>query len=346
MYLKVLCLNTKIGEKFLVVINNMVIANIVQAVTMGLRQELARDKTVMLLGEDIGRNGGVFRATDGLQAEFGADRVVDTPLAELGIIGVSIGLAVNGMRPVAEIQFSGFVYSAFDQLLSHASRIRMRSRGRYSCPMVLRAPYGGGIRALELHCESGESLFSNIPGLKMVVPSNPYDTKGLLAAAIREQDPVIFYEPMRIYRAIKQDIPEEEYFVPIGKANVVQQGDDLTLIAWGAMLKTCTDAIEKLNSKYSVELIDLRTINPYDAETVIASVKKTGRCVIAHEAVKTCGFAAELIAAINEKALLSLEAPVVRVTSPDVPFPLAKLENYYLPDVNRVLKGIEKVMGF
>jgi len=198
----------------------MVVANIVQAVTMGLRQELARDKRVMVLGEDVGLNGGVFRATDGLQKEFGPDRVVDTPLAELGIVGVSIGLAVNGMRPVAEIQFSGFMYSTFDQLLSHAGRIRMRSRGRYTCPLVVRTPYGGGIRALELHCESGESIFAHTPGLKMVIPSNPYDTKGLLAAAIRDPDPVIFYEPMRIYRAIKQDIPEDEYFVPIGKANV------------------------------------------------------------------------------------------------------------------------------
>ena len=324
----------------------MAVANIVQAVNLGLRQELTRDKNVVLLGEDIGLNGGVFRATDGLQKEFGADRVIDTPLAELGIVGASIGMAVNGLRPVAEIQFSGFMYSAFDQLLSHAARIRMRSRGRYTCPMVVRTPYGGGIRALELHCESGESMFSHIPGIKMVVPSNPYDTKGLLASAIRDPDTVVFYEPMRIYRAIKQEIPDDEYTVPLGKANVVQHGDDLTLIAWGAMVKTCAEAIEKLSGKYSVELIDLRTINPYDAETVISSVKKTGRCVIAHEAIRTCGFAAELIAAINEKALLNLEAPVVRVTSPDVPLPLAKLESYFLPDIGRVLKGIEKVMGF
>ena len=324
----------------------MVVANIVQAVTMGLGQEMARDKNVVVLGEDVGINGGVFRATEGLQKEFGSNRVIDTPLAELGIVGASIGMAVNGLKPVAEIQFSGFVYAAFDQLLSHAGRIRMRSRGRFTCPLVLRTPYGGGIRALELHCESGEALFSHIPGIKMVIPSNPYDTKGLLAAAIRDPDPVIFYEPMRIYRAIKQDIPEKEYIVPIGKANIVQEGDDLTLIAWGAMVKTCSDAIEKLNNKYSVELIDLRTINPYDAETIISSVKKTGRCVIVHEAIRTSGFAAELIAAINEKALLSLEAPVVRVTSPDVPFPLAKLENYFLPDVNRIIKGIEKVMSF
>src|SRR3989338_5149800 len=221
----------------------MVVANIVQAVTMGLRQEMKRDRNVVVLGEDVGINGGVFRATEGLQKEFGAERVIDTPLAELGIVGISIGMAVNGLRPVAEIQFSGFVYAAFDQLLSHAGRIRMRSRGRYSCPLVVRTPYGGGIRALELHCESGEALFPHIPGLKMVIPSNPYDTKGLLAAAIRDPDPVIFYEPMRIYRAIKQDIPENDYIVPIGKANIVQEGDDLTLIAWGAMVKTCQDTI-------------------------------------------------------------------------------------------------------
>ena len=324
----------------------MPIANVVQAVTMGLRQELKRDKNVIVLGEDVGLNGGVFRATDGLQKEFGADRIIDTPLAELGIVGTAIGLAVNGMKPVAEIQFSGFLYGAFDQLLSHAARIRSRSRGRFSCPLVVRAPYGTGIRALELHCESGESMFSHVAGLKMVVPSNPYDTKGLLAAAIRDPDPVIFYEPMRIYRAIKQDIPEDDYVVPLGKANVIHQGDDVTLIAWGAMVKTCQEAIAKLQGKYSVELIDLRTINPYDAETIISSVRKTGRCVIAHEAPRTAGFAAELIAAINEKALLSLHAPVVRVTGPDVPIPIAKLEGYYLPDANRIIKGIEKVMSF
>ena len=324
----------------------MTVANIVQSVTLALRSELARDKRVVVLGEDVGLNGGVFRATDGLQKEFGPDRVIDSPLAELGIVGVSIGMAINGMRPVAEIQFSGFLYAALDQILSHAGRIRMRSRGRYSCPLVVRTPYGGGIRALELHCESGEAIFSHVAGIKMVVPSNPYDTKGLLVSAIRDPDPVIFYEPMRIYRAIKQDIPDDDYTVPIGKANIISQGDDLTLISWGAGVKLCTDTLEKLNNKYSVELIDLRTINPYDAQTIIASVKKTGRCVIVHEAIRTCGFAAELIASINEKALLSLEAPVVRVTSPDVPFPLYKLENYYLPDVNRVIKGIEKVMSF
>lgn len=324
----------------------MTVATIVQAINMALRQEMKRDRKVMILGEDVGLDGGVFRATDGLIREFGAERVCDTPLAELGIVGTSIGLAINGMRPVAEIEFSGFMYATFDQILSHAVRIRTRSRGSYSCPMVIRTPYGGGIRALELHCESGESIFAHVPGLKMVIPSNPYDAKGLLASAIRDPDPVIFYEPMRIYRAIKQDIPEEDYTVPLGKAQVMQEGNDLTLISWGSMFKQSMDAVAKMNSKYSVELIDLRTISPLDEDTIIASVKKTGRCVVVHEAPRTCGFAAEIVAQINEKALLSLQAPVERVTSPDVPFPMSKLENYYFPSQERIVKGIEKVMSF
>ena len=324
----------------------MVVATIVQAVNMALKQEMKRDKSVILLGEDVGVDGGVFRASDGLIQEFGKERVFDTPLAELGIVGTSIGLAINGMKPVAEIEFSGFMYATMDQILSHAVRIRTRSRGSFTCPMVIRTPYGGGIRALELHCESGESIFAHIPGLKMVIPSNPYDAKGLLASAIRDPDPVIFYEPMRIYRAIKQDIPEEEYTVPIGKAQVVQEGSQITVISYGSMFKQCMDAIAKMNGKYSVELIDLRTISPLDEDAIIASVKKTGRCVVVHEAPKTCGFAAEIIAQINEKALLSLQAPVARVTSPDVPFPFSKLENYYFPSQERIIKAIEGVMSF
>tara|TARA_Y100000310_G_scaffold151291_1_gene150879 strand:+ start:14049 stop:15017 length:969 start_codon:yes stop_codon:yes gene_type:complete len=322
----------------------MVEANIVQAVNLALKQELERDDKVMVMGEDVGLNGGVFRATDGLQKIFGEDRVVDTPLAELGIVGTAIGLAVNGMKPVAEIQFSGFMWGPFDQIYSHAGRVRMRSRGRFTCPMVVRTPYGAGIRALELHCESNEAVFASTPGVKMVVPSTPYDTKGLLAAAIRDPDPVIFYEPMRIYRAIKQDIPDEEYFIELGKANVVQEGSDVTLIAWGAMMKVCLDVLK--NVKHSVEAIDLRTISPCDWDTVINSVKKTGRCVIVHEAVKTCGFGAEIAATINEKALLSLQAPVLRVASPNVPTPMARLENYYLPDEKRIVKAIEEVMKY
>ncbi len=324
----------------------MVVATVVQAINMALRQEMKLNPKVMLLGEDVGTDGGVFRASDGLIKEFGAERVVDTPLAELGIVGTSIGLSLAGMRPIAEIEFSGFMYATMDQLLSHAARIRTRSRGSYTCPMVIRTPYGGGIRALELHCESGESIFSHVPGLKMIVPSNPYDAKGLLASAIRDNDPVIFYEPMRIYRAIKQDIPEEAYTVPIGKANVVQEGTQLTLVAWGSMFKQSMDAVAKLNNKYSVELIDLRTLAPWDYETVVESVKKTGRCVIVHEAPKTCGFAAEIIATLNEKALLSLQAPVERVTGPDVPYPMSKLENYYMPSPERIIKAIEKTMSF
>lgn len=324
----------------------MAIATIVQAVNMALRQEMARDEKVMILGEDVGLDGGVFRATDGLLKQFGEERVSDTPLAELGIIGTSIGLAINGMRPIAEIEFSGFMYASFDQILSHAVRVRTRSRGSFSCPMVIRTPYGGGIRALELHCESGESIFAHVPGLKMVVPSNPYDAKGLLASAIRDPDPVIFYEPMRIYRAIKQDIPEDEYTVPIGKAQVVSEGSDVTVIGWGSMFKQAMDAATKMNRKYSVELIDLRTLAPWDEETVLESVKKTGRCVIVHEAPRTCGFAAEIIATINDHALLSLQAPIERVTSPDVPYPLSKLENYYFPSQEKIIKGIEKVMSF
>lgn len=318
--------------------------NIVQAVNLALRQEMGKDDRVLVLGEDVGRNGGVFRATDGLLEEFGEGRVIDSPLSELGIIGTSIGLATNGMHPVAEIQFSGFLYAAFDQLTTHAARIRTRSRGRFTCPMVVRVPYGGGIRALELHCESQEAMLAHMPGIKVVVPSGPYDAKGLLISAIRDPDPVVFMEPMRIYRAIKEDVPEEEYTVPIGRASIVQEGTDLTVISWGAMLKYTRDALAK--TKYSAEIIDLRTISPMDTETVINSVKKTGRCLIVHEAPKTCGFGAEIIARINEKAFLHMEAPVFRVAGFDVPFPMYKLENYYLPDENRILRGVKRVMEF
>lgn len=316
----------------------------VQAINLALRQELEKDGRLIILGEDVGIDGGVFRVTDGLQEEFGKGRVIDTPLSELGIVGTSIGLAVKGMHPVAEIQFSGFLYAAYDQLVSHAARIRTRSRGRFTCPMVIRAPYGGGIRALELHCESQEAIFAHTPGIKVVIPSGPYDAKGLLISAIRDPDPVVFLEPMRVYRAIKEDVPEEEYTIALGSANVLQEGTDLTVISWGAMMKYTREALAKTD--YSAEVIDIRTISPLDSETVINSVKKTGRCLIVHEAPRTCGFGAEIIAQINEKAFLHMEAPVVRVTGFDVPFPMYKLENYYLPDENRILKGVEKVMKF
>ncbi|MHC4196685.1 MAG: alpha-ketoacid dehydrogenase subunit beta [Planctomycetota bacterium] len=318
--------------------------NMVQAINLALRQELEKDGRLIILGEDVGRDGGVFRVTDGLQEEFGKGRVVDTPLSELGIVGTSIGLAAKGMHPVAEIQFSGFLYAAYDQLTSHAARIRTRSRGRFTCPMVIRAPYGGGIRALELHCESQEAILAHTPGIKVVIPSGPYDAKGLLISAIRDPDPVVFLEPMRVYRAIKEDVPEEEYTIALGSANVLQEGTDLTVISWGAMMKYTREALAKTD--YSAEVIDIRTISPLDSETVINSVKKTGRCLIVHEAPRTCGFGAEIIAQINEKAFLHMEAPVVRVTGFDVPFPMYKLENYYLPDENRILKGVEKVMKF
>lgn len=318
--------------------------NMVQAINLALRQELEEDGRLIILGEDVGIDGGVFRVTDGLQEEFGEGRVIDTPLSELGIVGTSIGLAVKGMHPVAEIQFSGFLYAAYDQLVSHAARIRTRSRGRFTCPMVIRAPYGGGIRALELHCESQEAILAHTPGIKVVIPSGPYDAKGLLISAIRDPDPVVFLEPMRVYRAIKEDVPEEEYTIALGSANVLQEGTDLTVISWGAMMKYTREALAKTD--YSAEVIDIRTINPLDSETVINSVKKTGRCLIVHEAPRTCGFGAEIIAQINEKAFLHMEAPVVRVTGFDVPFPMYKLENYYLPDENRILKGVEKVMKF
>lgn len=324
----------------------MTVMNMVQALNLAMKQELARDKSVILMGEDVGKNGGVFRVTDGLQKEFGEDRVIDTPLAELGIVGTAVGMAVAGMHPIVEIQFDGFVYGAFDELISHAARIRNRSRGVFSCPLVLRCPYGGGIRALEHHSESMEALYAHIPGLKMVIPSSPYEAKGLLVSAIRDPDPVIFYEPKRLYRAIKEEVPEKEYTIPIGKARIVHEGSDVTLVAWGSMLYTALQAVEQFKDKWSMEVIDVRTISPLDSETILNSVKKTGRCVIVHEAPRSFGPGAEIAAQIVEKALLNLQAPVQRVTGFDTVIPLAKLENYYLPDVKRIGAAIEEVMRF
>ncbi len=321
----------------------MAVMNVVEAVRSALRSELKADKRVIVIGEDVGKNGGVFRCTDGLYSEFGPDRLIDTPLSETGIMSTAIGLAVNGMRPVAEMQFSGFIYGPYDQLATHASKIRERSSGRFSCPLVVRTPYGGGIKALELHCESVEALMAHVPGLKVVIPSGPYNAKGLLISAIRDPDPVIFLEPMRIYRAIKEEVPEEGYAIPLGKANIEQEGSDLTVISYGAMLKYTKEALAKSN--YSAEIIDVRSISPLDTETIIESVKKTGRCVIVNEEQKHCGFAAEVIARINEKAFFSLEAPIERVTGYDTAFPLGKLENYYLPDEKRILKAVDRVMG-
>ncbi len=318
--------------------------NIVQAVNLALKQEMKKDKKVIVLGEDVGINGGVFRATDNLYDLYGKDRVIDTPLSESGIIGTSIGLAVGGMRPVAEIQFSGFMYPAFDQIISHASRIRNRTRGRFTCPMVIRAPYSGGIKALEHHSESMEAIYVHTPGLKVVIPSTPYDTKGLLVSAMRDPDPVIFLEPKRIYRAIKQEVPEKEYTIPLGKAEVRKEGSDVTLIAWGAMVRECEKASEQSN--VSCEIIDLRSLKPMDTETIVESVEKTGRCVIVHEAPMTCGVGAEISARIMEKVLLDLKAPVERVTGFDTVIPLAKLEDHYLPNPKRIVKAIERVVNF
>ena len=320
--------------------------NLVQAINLALKQEMGKDETVILLGEDVGKDGGVFRVTEGLWQQFGDNRVIDTPLAEVGIISVSIGLAIAGMKPVPEVQFDGFSIPMLDQLYNHAGRMRKRSQGRWHVPLVLRVPHGGGIRALEHHSESLEAFFTHIPGIKVVIPSGPYNAKGLLISSIRDPDPVVFLEPKRIYRAIKEEVPEEEYTIPLNKAEIRQEGSDVTVIAWGSMQKTVKEAVEQLGGKYSVEILDLLTLYPVDRKAIIDSVKKTGRCVVIQESPRTCGYGAELIATINEKALLSLEAPVQRVTGYDIPMPLPKLENYYIPDVTRINKAIENVMSF
>jgi pyruvate dehydrogenase E1 component beta subunit len=307
---------------------------------------MERDPDVVVLGEDVGIDGGVFRATEGLIKEFGENRIIDTPLSESGIVGVAIGLALYGLKPVAEIQFDGFLYPALDQIVSHAGRIRNRSRGRFHVPLVIRFPYGGGIRAPEHHSESPEALLVHTPGVKVVMPSTPYDAKGLLTSAIRDPDPVLFMEPKRIYRAIVEDVPEDDYTVPLGEAKIVREGTDLTLISWGAMMRLSREAAEKVKDTISVEVIDLRTLSPMDTVTITKSVEKTGRALVVHEAPRTAGLGAEIVAVINETAFLSLEAPIERVTGFDVPFPQHKLENYYLPDTERIVKAIEKVASF
>ena len=324
----------------------MVQLNIVGAVRLALKQEMERDPDVIILGEDVGKDGGVFRATDGLIKEFGENRVIDTPLSESGIVGVALGLALYGLKPVAEIQFEGFLYPALDQVISHVARIRSRSRGRFHAPLVIRFPYGGGIRAPEHHSDSPETLLVHTPGIKVVTPSTPYDTKGLLTSAIRDTDPVLFMEPKKIYRAIVEDVPEEDYTIPLGLAKIVKEGSDVTLISWGAMMHSSLQASETLGDRISIEVIDLRTLSPIDTSTIVKSVQKTGRAVIVHEAPRTAGLAGEVTAIINERAFLSLEAPIERVTGFDVPVPLYKLENYYLPNAQRIAKAIEKVASF
>ncbi|MDZ4755604.1 MAG: alpha-ketoacid dehydrogenase subunit beta [Phycisphaerae bacterium] len=317
---------------------------LVQAINLALVQEMEKDDRVIILGEDVGPNGGVFRVTEGLHKRFGAHRVVDSPLAESGIIGTSIGLAMAGLRPVPEIQFDGFLGPAYDQICSHAARMRTRTRGAFTVPLTIRIPVGGGIHAPELHSDSPEAIYAHTPGLKVVMPSSPYDAKGLLIAAIRDPDPVMFFEPKRIYRAFREEVPEDEYTLPIGKARTVCEGDEMTIVSWGASVIQCMQAIEK--SDRSIELIDLRTIYPFDMDAVEASVTKTGRCVIVHEAPKTCGFGAEIAARIMERCFLSLEAPVQRVTGFDTIMPYYKLELEYLPDTARIERAIADVAAY
>jgi pyruvate dehydrogenase E1 component beta subunit len=319
----------------------------VEAINLALQQEMTNDPSVLLLGEDIGKDGGVFRVTQGLIDQFGEKRVVDMPLSESAIVGLAIGLAVYGLKPIAEIQFEGFSFAAFEQLSCHASRIRTRTRGRYHCPLVVRIPYGGGIRAPEHHSDSNEAHFVHIPGLKVVMPSGPHDAKGLLVSAIRDPDPVIFMEPKRIYRALREEVPDEEYAIPLDQARIVVEGSDVTLISWGAMLHITLQAAKSMVDKgINPEVIDIRTLSPLDHDTLIESVKKTKRAVVVHEAPRTCGLGAEIVARINEMALVYLEAPVERVTGFDTIMPLPKLEKLYLPDVGRVIHAIDRVMHF
>ncbi len=317
---------------------------LVQAINLALVQEMEADDSVMLLGEDIGHNGGVFRVTDGLFKRFGPTRVVDTPLAESGIIGAAVGLAMGGLRPVPEIQFEGFLGPAYDQICSHAARMRSRTRSALTVPMTIRVPVGGGIHAPELHSDSPEAIYAHTPGLKVVMPSSPYDAKGLLISAIRDDDPVIFFEPKRIYRAFREEVPEDEYTVPIGRARVVADGDEITLISWGATVVQCMNAIE--HSGRSIELIDLRTIYPLDMETINDSVRKTGRVVIVHEAPRNCGLGAEIASSIMEECFLHLEAPIQRVTGFDTLMPYYKLELDYLPEKDRIDAAIEEVAAY
>lgn len=321
--------------------------NNVQAINDALMFEMGRDPAVMVMGEDVGREGGVFRATAGLQQKYGKTRVVDTPLSENGIVGTAIGLALNGMRPVAEIQFSGFVLAAYDQLMSHASRMRQRSMGRFHVPLVVRMPFGGGVRALEHHSESDETIFAQMTGIKVVAACTPPDMKGLLLAAIRDPDPVVFLEHIRLYRAFREEVAEGDHTVPIGKARVALPGKDLTIIAWAAMVNVALEAAKQLRAEgIEAEVVDLRTLKPLDKAAVLASAKKTGRVVIVEEAHRTAGFGSDLAAIVAEEALLYLKAPVRRVSGYDIRFPLYKLEDEYLPDPRRVMAAAREVMSF
>ena len=320
----------------------------VEAVNLALSQEMERDENVCMLGEDIGVNGGVFRATKDLQKKYGDNRVMDTPLAECGIVGTAIGMAVYGIRPVVEIQFSGFTMQAFDQIEQNMARLRNRTRGKYNIPIVLRTPFGGGIRAVEHHSESREAYWAHTPGLKVVIPSSPRNARALLAASIREDDPIIFYEPKALYRAFREDVPDEPEIMEIGKAEIVRGGKDITLISYGAMMRPCKEAVNDLADDHGidVELIDLLTISPMDTDTLAASVQKTGRCIIVHEGQRTCGVASEIIARLNEVVFEFLEAPIKRITGFDIPFPYFQVEEHFLPESEEIILAIKDTIDW
>lgn len=319
----------------------------IQAITDALRTELKRDPNVLVFGEDVGVNGGVFRATEGLQAEFGEDRVFDTPLAESGIGGLAIGLSLQGYRPVPEIQFFGFVYEVIDSISGQMARMRYRSGGRYNAPVTIRSPFGGGVHTPELHADSLEGLMTQQPGLKVVIPSTPYDAKGLLISAIRDNDPVIFLEHMKLYRSFRGEVPEGEYTIEIGKADVKREGTDLSIITYGAMVHESLKAAEELQKEgHSVEVVDLRTVSPLDIDTIIASVEKTGRAIVVQEAQKQAGIAAQVVAEINDRAILSLEAPVLRVAAPDTVYAFSEAESVWLPNYKDVIETAKKVLNF
>jgi pyruvate dehydrogenase E1 component beta subunit len=316
-----------------------------QSLNGALATALESDERVVLLGEDIGRTGGVFRITDGLRDKYGEDRVFDTPVAESGIVGAAFGLAIAGLRPIAELQFLGFSYPAYDQIINHVARIRNRSNHRFTAPLVIRVPFGGGIGAAEHHSESTEAIYAQIPGLKVVVPSTPADARGLLLAAIEDPDPVLFLEPIRLYRAVKEEVPELYYTTEIGRLRVEREGEDITLVSWGAMMKETRAAATRLaESGASVEVLDLRTLSPIDHESIVASAIKTGRVVVVHEAPRTAGLGAEIAATVQEHALYSLQAPVRRVTGWDTIFPLKRSEAHYLPSVDRIVRAAEETL--
>ncbi|WP_313801455.1 alpha-ketoacid dehydrogenase subunit beta [Cytobacillus sp.] len=319
----------------------------IQAITDALRTELRNDPNVLVFGEDVGVNGGVFRATEGLQNEFGEERVFDTPLAESGIGGLAVGLGLQGYRPVPEIQFFGFVYEVMDSISGQLARMRYRSGGRYNSPVTIRSPFGGGVHTPEMHADSLEGLMAQQPGLKVVIPSTPYDAKGLLISAIRDNDPVIYLEHMKLYRSFRQEVPEEEYTIPLGKADIKREGKDLSIITYGAMVHESLKAAEELEKEgFSAEVIDLRTVSPIDIETIIASVEKTGRAIVVQEAQKQAGIAANVVAEINDRAILSLEAPVLRVAAPDTVFAFPQAETVWLPNYKDIIETSKKVLNF